>query len=226
MLRGNSWGCLESATLSPWTEHKTPWLFIIPVCTIPEYGCTLDGQDGQECISFHKLPCLSSCRFPGCAVPCAQSQEGRTICMLLSEPVELQAKCLEGSPGAALLHGLPKWPINYLFTCLEYLQLQQKKACMKLMTLNYFVYPNCIILLIISTFWIQIVLVKSCLSVGTWEKTFWQKFVSRILAKRVIRAQFEKLKLGLRGGFSSFFNQGKLCSRTCKYKTKLGKSQE
>lgn len=78
------------------------------------------------------------------------------------------------------------------------------------------------------------ILNSNCLScklkvVLVWEhekKTFWQKFVSRILTKRVIRAQFEKWKLGLRGGFSSFFNQGKLCSRTCKYKTKLSKSQE
>lgn len=98
------------------------------------------------------------------------------------------------------------------------------------MTLNYFMCPNCLVLLIISTFGIQIVLTVKLKVVLVWEhekkKHSGRKFVSRILTKRVIRAQFEKLKLGLRGGFSSFFNQGKLCSRTCKYKTKLSKSQE
>lgn len=99
----------------------------------------MDEHHGQECISLHGVS-------PGDLLPSA----GGTICILLSVPVELQAKHLGGSPGAELLHVLPKWPINYLFTWFEYLQLQQKEPCAKLMTLKYFI--DCLVLLIISTF--------------------------------------------------------------------------
>lgn len=125
------------------STHKAPWIWMC--------------LGGQGCTSFCKLSWVSSWSFPGLSVP----QEGGTICLLLSVPVELQAKRLGGSPGAELLHVLPKWPINYLFTCFEYLQLQQKKPRVKLMTLDYFICPNCLVLLIISTFWIQIVLAVS-----------------------------------------------------------------
>lgn len=139
MLKGNSGGCscLESGTPSPWTEHTQNSLNM----DVPRWT-------GMRLV-LQTLLC-EQLEFPGLSVP--QSQEGGTICLLLSVPVELQAKRLGGSPGTELLHVLPKWPINYLFACFEYLQLQQKEPCVKLMTLNYFIGPHCLVLLIISTF--------------------------------------------------------------------------
>lgn len=142
--KGNPRGfCLESDTASPWpSTHKTPWIWM-----------NIMDRSASPCTEFP----VWALQFP--QVISFPSLAGGTICILLSVPVELQAKHLGGSPGAELLRVLPKWPMNYLFTWFEYLQLQQKEPCAKLMTLKYFM--DCLVLLIISTFWIQIVLAVS-----------------------------------------------------------------
>lgn len=186
----------------------------------------MDEHHGQECISLHGVSCLSAAVSPGDLLPFPGRRNN------LYSPV-----CTCGAPGKTP-RGLP-WGraapcaaqmAHELFVHLVWIFTASAKGtlCKTDDTEIFHGLPR--------SFDYLNVLNSNCLScelkvVLVWEhegkkKTFWQKFVSRILTKRVIRAQFEKLKLGLRGGFSSFFNQGELCSRTCKYKTKLSKSQE
>lgn len=78
---------------------------------------------------------------PACIVSERHNNLYAPVCAM-----KLQAKCLQRSPGAVRLRVLPKWPINYLLTCFEYLQPQQMRACINLMTLRCFTKPDSFIL--------------------------------------------------------------------------------
>lgn len=98
--------------------HKTSWVGVY--------------NSVKKCISFYKLILVWEAGvFLGYLAPVCIVSERRNNLYAPVWAVKLRAKCLQRSPGTAILHVVPKRPINYLLTYFEYSQLQEVGPCIK-----------------------------------------------------------------------------------------------